>query len=334
MSEPRVIPRSVQAEIVADLARGHRSTATIADRHHVPTDLVVTLRDTYGPDLGRLSDAAEMLRRPALRDAASAPAALAEASGEPAAPPKMRKCYQDGLTRGERRACRAWAGLPVNQHPAPKDARDRWIAAGRPMPTEIAWTTPAVVDVVDAPAVAASETASDDPVENQEEAPSGEWPACHCPYCDAASKDIQPEVTPDLEPAVDAPTPDAVELDAGDDFVAECVNCDTKLFAGRCPVCECPECGEPLDDLLTCPACTAARRAADWDRFYGECLLVPELADQCKDVADAVERLRDARAEHEYREGMVAKVARVIDELRPLVADDIARAVLDLIEAA
>lgn len=72
MPEPRVIPRSVQAEIVADLAKGHRSISAIAGRHHIPSDLVVLLRDKYGPELPKLIDAAKMLRRPALRDAARA----------------------------------------------------------------------------------------------------------------------------------------------------------------------------------------------------------------------------------------------------------------------
>lgn len=141
MTEPKPVPREVQARIVEDLARGHRSIASIAARHHVPADLVFKLRDLHGPGLADLSEAARKLRRPGGRPA---DATGHEATPEPApvevrgaTPRRFRRGYQDGLTSEERRTCRAWAGLPVNSRQAPKDARDRWVAAGRPQAAPI-----------------------------------------------------------------------------------------------------------------------------------------------------------------------------------------------------
>ena len=81
---------------------------------------------------------------------------------------------------------------------------------------------------------------------------------------------------------------------------AICDACGDALVADCCPACEAE--GEQL----------AARRADDWDRFYGECLQVPALAEHCHAVAHAVERLRDARAEHEHRESLVQRVRAAI----------------------
>ena len=85
---------------------------------------------------------------------------------------------------------------------------------------------------------------------------------------------------------------------------------------------------------LTCPECDAARRAADWDRFYGECLAIPELALECRAVADAVEMLRDSRAEHEHREHTIATVRDSIRHHGIDLTVDQLRVILDAYEAA
>ena len=61
----REVPRSVQALIVRDLARNHRTADAIARRHHVPRELVDALKQQHGPDPESLIRAAAELDRPA-----------------------------------------------------------------------------------------------------------------------------------------------------------------------------------------------------------------------------------------------------------------------------
>lgn len=103
----RPVPREVQARIVEDLARGHRSIASIAARHHVPVDLVFKLREGYGPGPVELSEAAKRLRKSVAPPAA--PAEIAALVAEVCPPAKNPKLYHDGLTSDERAKCRAWA---------------------------------------------------------------------------------------------------------------------------------------------------------------------------------------------------------------------------------
>lgn len=106
----RPVPRDLQARIVDDLARGHRSISSIADRHHVPADLVFKLRDLHGPGLADLSEAAKRLRKPEPPVAPpAAPAEIAALVAEVCPPAKDPKPYRDGLTGDERARCRAWA---------------------------------------------------------------------------------------------------------------------------------------------------------------------------------------------------------------------------------
>lgn len=92
----REVPRSVQAMIVRDLARGHRTTDSIAQRHHVPPAVVVALRNEHGPRPDDLIRAAGELDRPAKA------ASKVEA-------PKPPIGNTDGLTVAERATARAWA---------------------------------------------------------------------------------------------------------------------------------------------------------------------------------------------------------------------------------
>ena len=110
MSAQRTVSREVQARIVEDLARGHRPVSAIADRHHVPADLVVKLREAFGPGPVELSEAAKRLRKPEPPVAPpAAPAEIAALVAEVCPPAKDPKPYRDGLTGDERAKCRAWA---------------------------------------------------------------------------------------------------------------------------------------------------------------------------------------------------------------------------------
>ena len=103
----RPVSRELQARIVEDLARGHRPVSAIADRHHVPADLVLKLREAFGPGPVDLSEAAKRLRKP--EPPPAAPAKIAELVAEVCPPAKGPKPYHDGLTGDERASCRAWA---------------------------------------------------------------------------------------------------------------------------------------------------------------------------------------------------------------------------------
>ena len=207
MTEPKPVPREVQARIVEDLARGHRSIASIAARHHVPADLVFKLRDLHGPGLADLSEAARKLRRPGGRPADTTEH---EATPEPAPVEALSwKRYQDGLTSEERRTCRAWAGLPVNSRQVPKDARDRWVAAGRPQveePNNI--SAPDHAAAIQGPAPTMEPEPDPEPIAAQEQQPDDDvidalivCGACEeplpdptadgCPSCDAEFERVQ-----------------------------------------------------------------------------------------------------------------------------------------------
>jgi len=143
----KMLPRDVQARIVADLSRGYRTLQAIAERHQVTVQVVRQLRDLYGPDLPKLIDAAAQLRKPGpalpvTHDGVVAPTPPApepvpepepatppqaapepepevvpEPVGPPATPAELtelvqdvttRTVYHDGLSRDDRHACRAW----------------------------------------------------------------------------------------------------------------------------------------------------------------------------------------------------------------------------------
>ena len=115
-----MITREKKSRIVDDLARGHRTPKEIADRHGVSVDVVVGLRDELGPELPKLIEAAERLRRP-----------------EPITRPEPEpvKPARPNLGPAERAACRAWAlsqNRPGARGPLPFDVVDAWLAAGRP----------------------------------------------------------------------------------------------------------------------------------------------------------------------------------------------------------
>lgn len=115
-----MITREKKSRIVDDLARGHRTPKAIADRHGVSVDVVVGLRDELGPELPKLIEAAERLRRP-----------------EPITRPEPEpvKLARPKLGPAERAACRAWAlsqNRPCARGPLPFDVVDAWLAAGRP----------------------------------------------------------------------------------------------------------------------------------------------------------------------------------------------------------
>ena len=152
------IPREKVARIVEDLARCTRTISAIAERHHVSTEIVFQLREQFGPGPLELAAAAQELRRPALppKPAESAPAPASPASPEQVAELVAEVCppmpapprYYDHLTGPERRACRAWAGLPVSSHNVPRAALDAWTAAGRPVP-EVPDAEPDVPDATE-----------------------------------------------------------------------------------------------------------------------------------------------------------------------------------------
>ena len=276
----REVPRSVQAMIVRDLARGYRTTDSIAQRHHVPPAVVVALRNEHGPRSDDLIRAAGELDRPAKA------ASKVEA-------PKPPIGNTDGLTVAERATARAWArttGRTASAAgPISRALVAEWDAAGRPTAAHLAPAKPETVPDATEPAsepvepVAAAAEVASDPVEKQEAAASA-WAA--------------PAEAPAVAASVGCDIP-ANHIPA-DVACAICDACGDALVADCCPACEAE--GEQL----------AARRADDLDRFCGECLQVPALAEHCHAVAHAVERLRDARAEHEHRESLVQRVRAAI----------------------
>jgi len=324
MTEPKPVPREVQARIVEDLARGHRSIASIAARHHVPADLVFKLRDLHGPGLADLSEAARKLRRPG-----GHPADTTEPDAGPVPAPVEAlswKRYHDGLTSEERRTCRAWAGLPVNSRQAPKDARDRWVAAGRPQAEE-----PNNIPAPDHAAAIQGPAPMVEPV-----APGVVdivWPDPAAePPLDTSSQRYEAaaavlDAVPDVDAAAVAVLDDGLTVDDEDDVI------DAPIV--------CAACEEPLPDPTAdgCPSCDAqferiqADKHAEWSEFYAECLTVPELATECVAVAAAVYRLRDAHAEHLHREQLVQRVQDAIKPHLHLTLNQV-RLVLDAIEAA
>lgn len=141
----RVAAREVQARILDDLGRGHRSISAIAERHHVPAEAVFMLRDKYGPGLPGLTAAAKSLRRPPAlalsKHPPAAPEVVAEVVAEVCPTRKPAKAfpkgggYTDGLTSNERAACKDWAvaqgwARPIG--PCSRALIARWDAAGRP----------------------------------------------------------------------------------------------------------------------------------------------------------------------------------------------------------
>ena len=52
----------------------------------------------------------------------------------------------------------------------------------------------------------------------------------------------------------------------------------------------------------------AGKTYIEWARAYDEAMQIPELAVECRAVADAVEMLRDAKAEHERRAPMLEAI--------------------------
>ena len=312
MTEPKPVHREVQARIVEDLARGHRSIASIAARHHVPADLVFKLRDLHGPGLADLSEAARKLRRPGGRPADTTGH---EATPEPAPVEALSwQRYQDGLTSEERRTCRAWAGLPVNSRQVPKDARDRWVAAGRPQVEEqgpaptVEPVAPGVVEIV------WPDPAAEPPLDTSSQ------------RYEAAAALL--DAVPDVDAAAVAVLDDGLTVDDEDDDA---------------PAITCESCGDPLADTTVdvCPDCDAESEQVselavhlEWATFYAECLAIPELATECDAVAAAVYRLRDAHAEHLHREQLVQRVQDAIKPQGLHLTLNQVRLVLDAIEAA
>jgi len=165
------VSREKAAAIVGDLARGSRSVAMIAKRHHVPEQTVTALRRTYGPDLHDLSAAAGKLRRPAVVQArlerepqpptempsdlevAAAPASTSK--GKRTKVSQAGKLGRDGLTSVERGEVRVWAesiGRKCGTRPS-ADLVAAWEEAGRPVVEVPAAEAPAVDTVGEEPAV-------------------------------------------------------------------------------------------------------------------------------------------------------------------------------------
>ena len=147
-----VLPRDLEQRIVADLAKNHRTVSAIAARHHVPVQVVETLRDLHGPGIPQLIAAAAMLRKPVVTpasepdavveptpdtpDAPDAPDAVTpEPTPAEAAEPKRLR-WDDGLTPAQRHECRTWCnlrGVEVGSYgQVSKSALEAWTAAGRP----------------------------------------------------------------------------------------------------------------------------------------------------------------------------------------------------------
>lgn len=311
----RPVSREVQALIVGDLARGHRSVQAIADRHRVPAHAVTLLRDQYGPDLSRLAAAAAQLRRPLGRptedpgpatptdiapgtadvpaDAVIAPTATPEQIAElvtEVTTPRPR-----WLTGPERSACRAWAvqqGLTVKPHGnLPREVVAAWTDAGRPD-----------LEHVNAP----------DPTP--------------CPRCgglnghhglvhtEAGGNVPCPAATP--PPMVFAGDP---QLDALDDLIF--------------PPSPSPE-PQPPSFSTSLPAAGEELPATGWEAEWRRASQVPGLRVECRAVVDAVAMLLEGLAEHDRREGLVDRVAALLARHAHLEPRALASAVLDEIEAA
>ena len=138
-----VLTRETTQRIVHDLARATRTPKAIASRYDVPLATVEMLRDHYGPEIPKLIDAAEQLRRPVRtlpKDAELVdvePEPVVAAVVEPAEPGRPKG---DGLTSENRAAARAWAiadGRDVaTRGKLPQAIVDAWVEAGRPDATE------------------------------------------------------------------------------------------------------------------------------------------------------------------------------------------------------
>lgn len=129
------LPREIQARILSDLAKGYRSTVEIARIHQVTTGTVQALRSAYGGDVRRLTEAAEEMRRPIHAPAAREQIAELVAEAMPTRPKPRRGGYSDGLLIAERHVAKRWLaslGEPVPLKMLPREALERWEAAGRP----------------------------------------------------------------------------------------------------------------------------------------------------------------------------------------------------------
>lgn len=317
------LPRDKVARALRALARGD-SPANLADTLGVQLEVAHALLNTYGPDAGDLREAAKTFERASAQTSPASPEQVAELVAEVCPPMPAPARYYDHLTGPERRACRAWAGLPVSSHNVPRAALDAWTAAGRPVPTE-------------------PRPEEDEPQADVEHGGSRDAQDRWIAQVAAVEADLAAKATSsrddaqvEVEPAVDAPSQDGGELH--DDLLAEAhvhavrwCQCGAAP-AGTCAACD-PGDGEPCPNRVEA---ALEASAVDWGRLYTECLQIPELALECRAVADAVEMLRDARAEHEHREALVVRIGDVIRD----AADhserytDTARRILDAIEAA
>lgn len=133
-----ILTRELTQRIVGELARATRTTGAIARRHDVPVETVERLLVQYGPEIPKLIEAAEQLRRPVpvLTDEVPdvTPEPVEAAVVEPVN--GKRRPVGDGLTSDERAACRAWAiadGREVGKRGwIPIDLVEAWNTAGRP----------------------------------------------------------------------------------------------------------------------------------------------------------------------------------------------------------
>jgi len=131
------VPREVQQKIVHDLARGHRSIASIAERHRVSVQVVTHLRDVFGPGPNELLISAQELAKPVRPDAPPAPE---RKPSSPASPAEIEAIVKEAnprtLTGEDRRMVRRWAaaaGLDVSpQGRIARSVIDQWRAAGSP----------------------------------------------------------------------------------------------------------------------------------------------------------------------------------------------------------
>lgn len=257
----REVPRSVQALIVRDLARNHRTADAIARRHHVPRELVDALKQQHGPDPQSLIRAAAELDRPAGR--------------APAAPPKPVG-NSDGLDVIERGQCRDWA-----------------LTTGR---------TSSAVGLLSRALVA-------------------DWEAAGRPTAVPAT------------PAVPEAAPDSPEV-SGEPYCSTCSDVGSVVVDGKVVVCACaPELLDDEDDLVDAEI---APVWVDWHELFARAdeMSRPPILDAWLDVLAAVERLRDALREHDYREQLVGRVRDTIHAGGLYLTVDQVRLVLDAIEAA
>ncbi len=226
------VSREKAAAIVGDLARGSRSVAMIAKRHHVPEQTVTALRRTYGPELHDLGVAAEKLRRPAVVQArlerepqlpTGMPSDL-EVAAAPASTSKGRrtkvsqagKLGRDGLTSVERGELRVWAesiGRKCGTRPS-ADLVSAWEEAGRPVVEAPAAEAAPAVDTVGEP-----DAEAPDDVRSEAECFDGDCtvterhthgrscaPACDCHGVDDPTPDTM------LDHDVEMPIEHATEL--------------------------------------------------------------------------------------------------------------------------